>query len=216
MDWLRKLRRPPLSADEGGEEADDEARSLERPSPGVAALFARLREDGSHVILDLGPASEAHLRLFRGYARKVRFAGLVPAPPRGAALAEALGALPPHPEQPYDVVLAWNILDLLEERERASLVERLEDLTAPEAALYTLTDLSEDPGRPGIRFTLTDLETVSQRNVTSGPLGGARLLPAQVERVLAPFEVIRGFTLRNGLREYVAVKSERRRGWLGR
>jgi hypothetical protein len=33
-----------------------------------------------------------------------------------------------------------------------------------------------------------------------------RLLPAQVERVLAPFKVVRAFTLKGGLREYVAVR----------
>ena len=210
MDWLRRLRRPPPRADEGGEEVGDGPAPVARSSPGVAALFSRLREDGSHVILDLGPASEAHLRILRGHARRVRFAGLLPTPPRGAALADALEALPPHPEQPYDVVLAWNILDLLEEGERASLVERLAGLTAEDAVLHAVVEPSESAVRSAVRFTLRDRETVARRALGASVPGGRPLLPAQVERVLAPFEVVHGYTLRGGLREYLAVKVGRR------
>jgi hypothetical protein len=32
------------------------------------------------------------------------------------------------------------------------------------------------------------------------------LLPAQVEKLLEPFDVVRAFTLRTGMREYMAVK----------
>jgi hypothetical protein len=34
------------------------------------------------------------------------------------------------------------------------------------------------------------------------------MLPAQVERTLAPFKVVRAFTLKGGLREYMAVRPE--------
>ena len=32
------------------------------------------------------------------------------------------------------------------------------------------------------------------------------LLPAEVERLLAPFHVVRAFTLKGGLREYLGVR----------
>ncbi len=210
MRWLRRLRRPSLSAT-GAEEADGGGGTPEHRLPGLAALFGRMRADGSHVILDLGPASEAHLRLFGPYARRVRFAGLLPVPPRGPELREVLAALPPNPEQPYDTVLAWNVLDLLEEQERTALVGRLDEITAPGAVLHALTEGSEEATPRAVRFVLKDLETVSSRDM--GPAGpvGRRLLPAHVQRVLSPFDVLRGFTLRHGLREYVAVKPGRSR-----
>lgn len=208
MDWLRGLRRSRLPNGEADEETEDSGGSRTRSSPGVAALFHRLREDGSHVILDLGPAAETHLRIFRRYARKFRFAGLLPTPPRGAALVEALRALPPHPSQPYDAVFAWNILDLLEERERTFVVDRLGALTASGSTLYVVTGNPDDARGRAIQFTLQDAKTVSERRVGSMEPGGRELLPARMERVLAPFEVVRGFTLRHGLREYLAVKED--------
>lgn len=180
---------------------------MERAAPGVAALFEGLPEDGSHPVLDLGPAVESHVRLFGKFSRQVRFAGLLPDPPRGAAWTEALSALPPHVGRSYDVVLAWNVLDYLNAGERVLLIERLAELTSPGARLYVVVDASEKPMLPPLRHALLDLDRVSQQAVGPPlPVPGG-LLPAKVERLLMPFEVVHAFTLRTGLREYVAVKA---------
>jgi hypothetical protein len=170
------------------------------------ALFEGLSEDGRHVILDLGPAAGSHLRLYGRFAREVRFAGLLPRPPRGRALTEALAALPRRPDRPYDIVLAWNVLDLLSPEERELLIHEVAGLTASGARLYALVDASEEPTTRPFRFALEDLGHVRQE--AAGPPESAprKLLPAGVERLLAPFEVSRAFTLRSALREYVAVK----------
>lgn len=179
---------------------------MERAAPGIASFFSGLREDGNHAVLDLGPAAEAHLRIYGAFAHQIRFAELVPRTPRGAALTSALQALPPNPHHPYDLVLGWNILDRLGPEERLLLVERLDALTAPGARLYIVVDASGDRLVQPLHFKLLTTDRVAQRAV--GPLEPTQgqLLPAQVERLLAPFEVLHAFTLRLGLREYVAVK----------
>jgi hypothetical protein len=175
-----------------------------RSSPGVAALFAGLREDRSHAVLDLGSASEANLRLYGEFARWVRFAELLPDPPHGEAWEKALENLPAAPGQPYDLVLLWNVLDALQPQERPPLIERLSQVTGPGARLYVLVGPSGEGASRPLRFTLQSADQVSQEVV--GPPRPPRppLLPAAVERLLSPFQVAHAFTLRGGWREYVA------------
>lgn len=195
----------------GGTKASDAhtasaATPVERPSPGAAALFDALVPDGRHSILDLGLAGDLHLRLLSRYSRQIRFAGLLPEPPEEDAWTSALAALPPNTHHPYDVVLAWDILDRIDPPQRLTLMARLAELTAPTARLYAVVDTSGATTTRPLRSTLIDVNRVSMQPV--GPPEPARpaLLPAPVERLLAPFEVTQAFTLRSGLREYVALK----------
>lgn len=179
---------------------------VERASPGLAALFGALHDDGRHAILDLGLAAGRPLRLLGRFGRRIRFAGLLPDPPRAGALTSALYAIPPDPVQPYDVVLAWDVLDRLDAAEREAVVDRLVAVTAPGARLYTVVEASGAVTTRPVRLTLVELDRVTQEPV--GPPEPARpqLLPGHVERALAPFEVVNAFNLKVGLREYVAVK----------
>lgn len=157
-------------------------------------------------MLDLGPAVEGHLRVFSPFARQIRFAGLLPDPPQGPDWNAALEALPAHPSHPYDVVLAWDLLDRLRPEERPALIRRLDELTGPGARLYAAVDASEGSTIHPLRFSLVGTERLLQQAVGPPEKAPPRLLPAQVERLLLPFEVIHAFTVRMGYREYVAVK----------
>jgi len=206
VDWLRRIRSPThreaaAAAPEGGV-----PESVERAAPGVAALFAGLSQDGRHAVLDFGTAAETKLHLYSGFARRIRFADLLTDPPHGDAWAAALRALPPHPDQPYDLVLAWNLLDRLAPEERPPLVERLTQLTVSGARLYVVVDISKEPNTRPLRFTLLDADRVRQQAVGPPHPAQPQLLPAEVERLLEPFRVVHAFTLRRGLREYVAIR----------
>jgi len=169
-------------------------------------LLGGLSDDGRHSILDVGPASGAHLSFLGTFARRIRFAALVPAecPVPGDAVREALLPLP---DRPYDVVLAWDLLDHLDDAERPGLIQHLAMITAPGARLYAVVSSSESVVRP-VHSTIVDPDHVSM--VPAGrPRPSQPLLPAAVERLLSPFGVTHAFTLRVGLREYVAFKPER-------
>lgn len=209
MTWPDPVRSVPEGRpDPEGPDAANPA-PVVRAAPGIGELFCGLRGDGSHAVLDLGPSEGIHLRLYRPFARQIRFAGLLPTPPGGSEWSAALRGLLPPPRQLFDVVLAWNILDRLDPGRRPSLMERLTELTAPGARLYAIVDAREEPTIQPRRFTLLDLERVSQEPVGRPEGAPYRLLPAEVERLLRPFEVTRAYTLRMGLREYVAVKGGR-------
>lgn len=208
MSWSGRIKRGPPEAPRSAELEAAAAAPVERTSPGLAALFEALARDGRHSILDLGLAGDRHLRLLSRFARQIRFAGLVPEPPQGDAFVSALRGLPPNSHRPYDVVLAWDVLDRIGPSQRVALVERLGELTAPAARLYAVVDTSGASITQPLRSTLIDVGRISVR--PAGPPEPARppLLPAPLERLLAPFEVVHAFTLRTGQREYVAMKSE--------
>jgi hypothetical protein len=178
----------------------------ERRSPGLAALFDALAADGRHSILDLGAASGAHLRVLGAFARQVRFASLLVGAGRDDAWDDALRALPPNSARPYDVVLAWDVLDRLDADGRSALVARLADVTAPGARLYAITAGERAAGAGGLAFTLLGRDRVAERPAAVTGVPTRPLLPAQMERVLMPFAVVSAFVLRSGAREYLAMK----------
>lgn len=182
---------------------------MERASPALAALFSRLTPDGRHAILDLGPATTKHLALLSGYARRIRFTGLLPdGLPDGA---EDEDGREPQPEDLsrvaeeslYDVILAWDVLDRLPEARRASLVNRLATAARPGALLYAFVRSEGQTVGPALHSTLVDVNRVAQEEVGPAETKRPVLLPAHVEKVLAPFEVVQAFSLRIGQREYL-------------
>ena len=123
MGWLRRLTQG-LSASE-----TPLREPSERSSPGLAALFKDLRADETHSVLDLGPASDSSLRVFSRFAGRARFADLL----RAAGTDEwagALAGLPEQRDQPYDLILAWDILDRLPKEERPVLCKRLAEVSS--------------------------------------------------------------------------------------
>jgi hypothetical protein len=183
----------------------------ERRSPGLEALFRTLRDDGSHSILDFGPATSEHLRFLGRFSRRIRFAGLLPDPPRGDAWREAVQRLPPNLDQPYDVVFAWNILDRIDPGARPALITRLDELTAPGTRLFAVVDASGGPTIQPTRTTLLARDRVAETPVGDPEPAHPPLLPAPIERLLTPFKVTAAYTLRSGHREYVATKTKEAR-----
>lgn len=205
MSWLERIR--PGDEDSEHEEEEDTS-SDERASPGLTTLFESLSADGRHSILDLGPAESRRLRLLGRFARRIRFADLVPEPPGGPELDAALEDLRPHSRGRYDVVLAWDLFDRLDDAERARTMMRIVELTDPGAALFAIVESSESVTSRPMRYSLVELGRVAQQPTGPPQPAGPPLLPRQVERLLAPFEVVTAVSLRAGFREYVARRPE--------
>ncbi len=207
MSWLDRLG---ASGTRTGRAVDDEPDGgRERWAPGLASLFEALSPDGRHSVLDFGPAEGRRLRLLGRFARRVRFAAMVPHPPRGAELAEVLDSLvEPDPERLFDVVLVWDLFDRLDDGDRKDVVARIVDVTGGGARLYAVVESSGAVSTRPIRTELVDLDRVLEEPVGPPEAANPQLLPAQMERLLHPFEVISGVSLRSGRREYVARRPE--------
>jgi hypothetical protein len=208
MDWLRRTgRSDDLDVATPGE---PDPAAIERTTPGVASLLEPVSPDRTHAVLDLGPATGPSLRVYSRFARRVRFADLASTATSAEEWAAAVDALPAQPQRPYDLVFVWDVLDRIPPTERPRLLQRLAELSAPDARLFAVVDSSGNATAHPLRFTLLDVDRM--RFEVAGPAEPAwpPLLPAEVERLLAPFEVVHAFTSQVGLREYVAVRKGRR------
>lgn len=210
MGWLDRVRGLfSARSDESGEAA---ALPEERAAPGLEVLFEEAGEASGRALLDLGPAVGPSLQIYRRFAERVRFADLLSVRSE-SGMAGALAALPSPADESFDLILTWNTLDRLRPRERSRLVERLTEISSEDARLHAVVDASDEGARTtAVRYSLLDVDRMRcEPDEAAGP-GGPRLLPADVEQVLAPFRVTRGFTLKEGLREYVADRGGRSAG----
>lgn len=206
MNWLRRIGRPPTPDEPAPEDAVPEP--VEGAAPGIAALLEGVSEDRSHAVLDLGPAADQSLQVYSRFARWIRFADLL-----GAAWPRAhvsggglLKTVIPKPPRPYDLVFAWDILDRLFPEDRAHLTVWLADYIATRARLHVVVRASDAAVMRPLRFILLDTDRIRFETTGTTRLPPSRLLPADVAKLLSPFQVVHAFNLKSGLREYVAVK----------
>lgn len=209
MGWLNRFRRIRPNDQDPEESPDPGPTCEERRAPGIEALFDGASEDGSHALLDLGPAAEGNFRYYRRFAHQIRFADFTTHLAQGLTLNHALRALGPPRDRGFDLVLMWNILDLLPSEEQARLLSRVNDLTDESARVYAAVDPSVEARSQPLRFEILGPDRVRQHPLASSRPITSPLLPADVVRLLAPFEILHAFTLRTGVREYVGVKGGR-------
>jgi hypothetical protein len=183
------------------------------PSPLLGELLERFEPGRGLRVLDLGPASCRNLEHYSVFASVVRFADLraaaIPsqAPdPDDRSFGEKLNVLLPLTDRPFDLVLAWDLLNYLDGDRAPRLVRHLASVAAPGARLHamivTAPTLSAEP---------LSYQIVSPGEVAYGPgcrpVPAPQLSPAKVERWLEPFRVSRSVILRHGVRELLAVVS---------
>lgn len=178
-----------------------------RTAPGLTALFSDLAPGEPTALLDLGPALGDNLGFYARFTGRIRFADLLAKGMPEAPPLEALHGLRDHPEFPYDLILAWNLLDQVTPERRRPVVEELADLATAGARLHLLLDMSDEPFLRPLRFTIVDRERLTFTAVGPPRPALPRPLPAQVDRLLRPFRIVRAFVLRDGMREYLAVRA---------
>ncbi len=203
MNWLRRIfgREESSSAPE----RKGEPEPMEGPAPGVSEIFSSAPEDRNWSVLDLGPGNDHNLRTYNRCARRVRFSSFLQTL-EGEGWGAALSTIPAPPEPAFDLVFAWDVLDRLPAEVRPQLLARLLDVSSPRAHLHTVWWAPEEEVTYPLRFSLTEIDRIRSEQVGPPQRLRAPLLPTEVGRLLAPFRVKRSFTLRRGLREYVAVR----------
>ncbi len=159
-------------------------------------------------ILDLAAASGNHLAHFAFLRCRFHVGDLEESLPEWRRDDEApppdpARLLPLQPDLALDLVLAWNLLDYLDDDALLRLGRHLADRCAPGARLHAFVQTrAEMPARPG-RFLLGEGGEVTwhHRNtpVTAAPRRPRHLL----ERALPGFRVERARLLQNGLQEYL-------------
>jgi hypothetical protein len=179
---------------------------MEGATPGVAALFDGLGEGADVSVLDLGPAVAGNFEVFSRYARRMSFAGVLGSGTE-AEFTRALESIPYRPDRPFDLIFAWDILDRVPPERRPALVARLAEVSVPQARLHVMVKATGPSAAHALRFSLLDVNRM--RYEVDGEVADAHdpIPPSEVERLLAEdFRVVQAFSLRVGLREYVALR----------
>lgn len=192
------------------EPAAEEPSVCEYDSQGLGIALSSPQRSGELRVLDLGPASGASLASLAQVARVVRFADvgreLSVVPPGGATLgASALDRLVPPGSEPFDVVLAWDLIGRLSREGCVGLTGRL--VTAGKPGMRVLAvevTAPELAGRP-LRFVVLGGGRVRCEPLPTGVRGGPDLAPAEMARRLTPFVVEHSFLLASGVREYLGI-----------
>jgi hypothetical protein len=165
-------------------------------------------------VLDLGPAVAANFELLSEIGRHIRFVDLLgrdgPIDQLGEAEGQKLRRLArqmlPSDWGIYDLVIAWDVINYLDDSRVEPVVERLGALCRDGAILFAMiATTGKIPARPPT-YEIIDRSTVMYGGHTAAEVECPRRPPATVERLLSAFSVERSFILRHGIQEYVAVR----------
>ena len=179
-------------------------------SPGLESLTRRLCKDCTYQILDLGSAQGANVDFFSAYSCRIRivdFHGTVTerqeARGEGDPLDQTLLSDLAADTGPFDVILAWDLLNYLDRSQFARVMARLSHMsragTSLLAFMYTQGDI---PAHPPV-YRILDGKTLSCGLGDPDLCAGPGYSPAELEQLFEGFGGLRAFLLRHGLMEYL-------------
>ena len=213
MGWRRRSPAAAPAAGEGGGEAHGGQDALNaHDSPALAEIFAAFDEDRRVRVLDLGSALPSNPQFYSAIASGIRIAHLL----RGDDLEELrseesnsfisiLERLAPTDEEPFDLILVWDLLNYLVREQPAVLAHHLAAVSERGARIHAMIFTSETmPAEPS-RYVLGESGRLLYRPMTSSRIDAPNPPAAQVERWLDPFRITRSFLLRHGVREFIGV-----------
>ncbi|HVN76789.1 MAG TPA: hypothetical protein VMT19_10765 [Thermoanaerobaculaceae bacterium] len=197
-----------------GPRRESTERDLPQPplyrSPTFRALVSRLGPDAAHNILDLQPAVGANVEFFSRYSCRLQIVDLLTAigsPGLQVQLESEPGAVfrkvLPRPDEPYDVVLAWEAFNYLAQGQFRALVEHLGGVCRAGALMLAFIATKRDiPLSPPL-FRIVDEQTLEWQERASAARPCPRFPPALVERMTEGFVVVHSVLMRQGVQEYL-------------
>ena len=177
-------------------------------------VLRRLMEKRRARVLDLGAAIGSNVAFVGRYAPKLYIADLyntirsrVGGLPKDHKQLERLLAkeLPSAELGPFDLILAWDLMNYLSGEQMVSLGRHLARLCRQDSLVFALiTNSKEMPSQP-IRFRIVDTDTLSYTIDSSLERPSPLLKEPDLKRWLPDFKVETSFLLRNGFQEYVLL-----------
>ncbi len=210
MGWLQRSPAAEPAAGKGA--TGEQCPSAAHDSPALAEIFAGLDEDRPIRVLDLGPALRSNLEFYSAFACSVRIAHLL----RSDDL-ETLRHLDPDPffsilerlspadEEPFGLILVWDLLNYLVAEQPSILAHHLAAVAGRGARIHAMVfTTSTMPSTPS-RYEFDAPGRLVYRPTTRRETDAPNPPAAQVERWLDPFRITRSFVLRHGVREFLGT-----------
>ena len=156
--------------------------------------------------LDLGPAVPENFAFLAGAAGRIQILDALRDTLDPGFAIRSLKKLAPELEYTFHLVLMWDYLNYLTPDQSSNLVEAITPLCRPDARCLAIVYSAETmPARP-VKYRVADRGNLIYERSTTDLIGAPQLTPAAVEAVLDGFSIEHAFVLRNGVREYVAVR----------
>jgi len=182
-------------------------------SPTLRALVSRLTsEDGYHV-LDLGGAAGANVEFFSRFSSRLQIADLPDALASGdlrslllADPSAAFRKVLPVTRDPFDVVLAWDVLNYLTREQLGCLAAHLGRVCSQRALMLAFVSTTREMPSVPMVFKIVDEQTLFLQPRLPAIRQSPRFPPAEIERLMAGFAVVQSVLMRHGVQEYLFIR----------
>jgi hypothetical protein len=114
----------------------------------------------------------------------------------------------PVARQPFDVVLAWDVLNYLTREQLGCLGAHLGSLCRPGALVLAFVSTTKEMSSVPLVFKIVDDQTLLLRQQTIAVRPSPRFLPAEVGRLFSGFAVVQSVVMRHGVQEYLFVRRQ--------
>ena len=187
----------------------------EQQTLGLGPVLRELERRRRPRVLDLGPALGASVEFLAGYSVQLFIADLYRSvrsstgqlPPDAPRLRRVLEEqLPQPPEGPFDLVLAWDLLNYFAAEQLVVLGQHLGDLCRPGGQLFALVATRDTISERPMNFEIFAPDQLRYRPTASRQRPNPGYHETALERLLDAFAVQTSFLLRNGMQEYIFTR----------
>ncbi len=186
----------------------------------LSALLQQLVPERKYSILDLGRACGDNIDFWSRFPSRIyipdfyRSLESSAAPSAGeeedekdarwASIFEEI--LPYDPDCRFDIVLGWDVFNYLDPVQLQHLLRRLSGFCSKGSYIFLLiSTLQQIPVEPNM-FRILDSEHLTYENRATAMRACPRYQPRDIKLMMAGFEVLVSFLLRNGIQEYLFVR----------
>jgi hypothetical protein len=172
------------------------SRELRQRSLGLPRLVEPLVKgrSGSYSVLDLGPASRSTLDFFLGRGARVTVADFERSSRRELFCSK--------PESPFDLVLAWEVLNYLGPEDLGPFMDDLSPYVRPGATFHAFVSTGREMAATPSRYRIEDEATLVLDSATHR-VPSPRYAEPELLKRMPGLRVEHRFQLRNGMQEYV-------------
>jgi hypothetical protein len=175
-------------------------------SPGLEAALAGLSRQGAIRILDLGPAIVENVDFFSNFAARIQIVDALRDSVDPEPAIAVLRRLASESEAGFHLVLLWDCLNYLSPAQGAALVSSVMPLCCPDARCLAMAVTSDTMPASPTRYRIVDDRHLNYERSTTDVMGAPQMTPVVMEELLVGFSIEHAFVLRNGIREFVAIR----------
>ena len=182
-------------------------------SPGLQEAIARVPDDGTCKVLDLGPAVADNVEFVSLFSSFLQIVDVIDRSPSaydaggdGVSRLSSLQTLFKKHRRSFNLVLAWDVINYLSADQAERLIQAVAELCLPDARLHAIVFATDTMAAVPNCYRIVDSARLAYEPNSTELRGVPNLPPAAVEKLLKGFRIEHSFVLQHGVHEYVAAR----------